>query len=219
MSRLFNDAASDKLLNGGAILTAAPMTVHAWAYTDDVTVDQAILSLGDTAGTANYFELSILGTTAGDPIQWRATNTTAASAITSTGVTVNTWHSCLGRETTNADRDALIDGGSKVNNTTSKTPTSIDATGIGVRKRSNEQLFFSGRIAEVAVWNVALDGFGLNPVGGPRTKGKRSAWDTVHPGRSGRSSAPVDPERERELLKAIAAHLNSTVPGSIPKPE
>ena len=26
------------------------------------------------------------------------------------------------------------------------------------------------------VWNVALDGFGANPVGGPRTTGKRSAW-------------------------------------------
>jgi hypothetical protein len=67
------------------------------------------------------------------------------------------------------------------------------------------------------VWNVALDGFGNNPVGGPRSAGRRSAWDTVHPGRQGRATAPVDPERERKLLGAIREHLAATLPTQLSK--
>lgn len=67
------------------------------------------------------------------------------------------------------------------------------------------------------VWNVALDGFGANPVGGPRTAGKRSAWDTVHPGRQGRATAAVDPVRQSALLNAIMKHLSATLPDKISK--
>jgi hypothetical protein len=67
------------------------------------------------------------------------------------------------------------------------------------------------------VWNVVLDGFGANPVGGPRTKGKRSAWDTVHPGRQGRASAAVDLVYQAELLANIKAHLSATLPPRNPK--
>ena len=67
------------------------------------------------------------------------------------------------------------------------------------------------------VWNVALDGFGNNPVGGPRTAGRRSAWDTVHPGRLGQATALVDPERQRALLKGISEHLVVTLPKEISK--
>jgi len=62
------------------------------------------------------------------------------------------------------------------------------------------------------VWNVALDGFGNNPVGGPRSAGRRSAWDTVHPGRQARATAAVDPKRQRELLIRINAHLADVLP-------
>lgn len=67
------------------------------------------------------------------------------------------------------------------------------------------------------VWNVALDGFGNNPVGGPRSAGKRSAWDTVHPGRQARATAPVDPERQSKLLIGINAHFAAALPAQLPK--
>lgn len=67
------------------------------------------------------------------------------------------------------------------------------------------------------VWNAALDGFGINPVGGPRTAGKRSAWDTVHPGRKGRATAAVDPERQRGLIETIKEHLAATLPEALPE--
>ena len=67
------------------------------------------------------------------------------------------------------------------------------------------------------VWNVALDGFGNNPVGGPRSAGKRSAWDTVHPGRQAQATAPVDAERQSKLLHDIHAHLATALPAQLPK--
>ena len=34
------------------------------------------------------------------------------------------------------------------------------------------------------VWNVCLEGFGKHDPGGARLRGKRSWWDTLHPGRA-----------------------------------
>lgn len=67
------------------------------------------------------------------------------------------------------------------------------------------------------VWNGALDGFGNNPVGGPRSAGKRAAWDTVHPGRGGQATAAVDPSRQAELLAGIETHLKTSLPPELPK--
>ena len=61
------------------------------------------------------------------------------------------------------------------------------------------------------VWNVVVDGFGNNPVGGPRQAGKRSEWDTIHPGRRSRAAEGVDPAREGQLLVAIATHFQSNL--------
>jgi hypothetical protein len=36
------------------------------------------------------------------------------------------------------------------------------------------------------VWNLCIDGFGSNVVGGRRLTGARSWWGTLHPGRAGR---------------------------------
>jgi hypothetical protein len=40
------------------------------------------------------------------------------------------------------------------------------------------------------VWNSPLRGFGNNPTGVPRESGKKSAWDSVHPGRTGVGREP-----------------------------
>jgi hypothetical protein len=34
------------------------------------------------------------------------------------------------------------------------------------------------------LWNLVVDGFGNHPPGGGRAKGKKPAWDVLHPGRS-----------------------------------
>jgi hypothetical protein len=54
------------------------------------------------------------------------------------------------------DRRAYIDGGSKGTNGTSRTPSGVNKTGVGYLCRSSQTGYFSGRIAEVAVWDAAL---------------------------------------------------------------
>lgn len=42
------------------------------------------------------------------------------------------------------------------------------------------------------VWNLCLDGFGNHNPGGGRKKGKKSWWDTLHPGRAWARELPAD---------------------------
>lgn len=57
------------------------------------------------------------------------------------------------------------------------------------------------------LWNAKVSGFGAKVVGGKRTTGRTSDWDTLHPGRQGRGTAPgatvkkVETEAEAHLAK------------------
>ncbi|NTV62722.1 MAG: Eco29kI family restriction endonuclease [Oscillochloris sp.] len=57
------------------------------------------------------------------------------------------------------------------------------------------------------IWNVLIDGFGNHPPGENRA-GKRSAWDTIHPGRPW--AAPLkDHDRSRaELIERVREHVS-----------
>lgn len=66
------------------------------------------------------------------------------------------------------------------------------------------------------VWNVAVEGFGNNPVGGPRSFGQRTAWDTLHSGRGGMATG--EGRRPLGAVKtAILDHFRSTLPVGKPK--
>lgn len=58
------------------------------------------------------------------------------------------------------------------------------------------------------LWNVVVEGFGNNPTGGPRKGQALSAWDTLHPGRSGVGHANEESKRREEKLRSkIESHL------------
>ncbi|MCX6844407.1 MAG: Eco29kI family restriction endonuclease [candidate division WOR-3 bacterium] len=57
------------------------------------------------------------------------------------------------------------------------------------------------------VWNCVLDGFGNHPVGKGRGRGKRSTWDTLHPGRAWALKLPANPRSRRELADLVVKHL------------
>ena len=57
------------------------------------------------------------------------------------------------------------------------------------------------------LWNVAVEGFGLNDPGGRRHGGDRSDWDEIHPGRPWRDKMRRKREPE-EILEAIRRHLD-----------
>ena len=157
MARLFDDASLQYLENTSAIATAAPITMAAWAYTDDATISENVLGIGGN-GTVNSFRLNFGGATAGDPI--RAISAEAgvfAIAVTTTGFSANTWHQVCVVFAAADDRRAFIDGGSKGTNATTNTPGSLSYTQIAtVREASSQGGYFSGSIAEAAIWNIAL---------------------------------------------------------------
>ena len=55
------------------------------------------------------------------------------------------------------------------------------------------------------IWNTYLDGFGSHDPGSGRRNGKRSRWDTVHPGRSWASGLQNNPDSAEQLVAEIYA--------------
>lgn len=157
MARLFTRASSQLLHVAATPITAMPWTMSCWFYSSDLTVIQTLMCIGRAANNADNFQIRIAGTTAGDPITAIQGNpTNAATATSTTGCTVNTWHHAAGVGRTATDFSAYIDGGSRGNSTTNFTPTGLDTFSVGVAKLNNNFNFMSGRICEVGLWNIAL---------------------------------------------------------------
>ena len=57
------------------------------------------------------------------------------------------------------------------------------------------------------VWNVLVDGFGNHPTGKPRSKQKRSLWDTLHRGRGWAQRLPPNAVSIEQLRGMVAAFL------------
>lgn len=160
MARLFDDGSEEYLTNANGIVTAVPLSIACWFNSNDDTISQELVSVQDTALTDNFWRLSIRGSAVGNPIAatTKQNGGTAARANTNTGYSANTWHHACGVFPTNNSRSAFIDGGSKVTNSDTQTPSGIDTVGIGalLHNPPNIGAPFSGHIAEVAVWNAAL---------------------------------------------------------------
>ena len=158
MARLFDDASSQYLEHAAAALAGVPITMACWFQSDDATVSQGLMSIGRADVDDNFFELQAAGTVAGDPIRAHTESTSGAGvADTSSGYSVDTWHHACAVFAAVDDRRAYIDGGSKGTGATSVTPASLAITDVGRAARSVNNRYTSGRIAEAAVWNVALD--------------------------------------------------------------
>lgn len=151
MARFFDDVQSEYLGHAAAIVSAYPLTMAAWVYTDAHTsANQTILAVLDDSSPNYYHSLRIAG--------WRA-NIRAESydggwgtASSASGPDLDSWHHACGVFTAATARAAFIDGGGKGTNSTDITPTGLGATRIARRVAD----YMSGRIAEAAIWNVAL---------------------------------------------------------------
>ena len=157
MGRLFNDAATEYLEVASTPITAVPLTMACWFNTDDLGISEVLMSLADVGTTATWFSLSLEGAVAGDPIRaWARAAGGVAFGETSTGPAINTWHHACGVFRTNTDRSAFLDGGGEGNNTDDRTPASIDTFSIGRFGDGSPSAYFSGRVAECGLWDIAL---------------------------------------------------------------
>lgn len=61
------------------------------------------------------------------------------------------------------------------------------------------------------VWNVVLEGFGNNPTGGPRSRQRRSPWDTVHPLRPRAAKLPENPTPPEVFAEKVRNHIGEAI--------
>lgn len=155
MARDFNG--TTQYLSGSAVLSGPPLTMACWFYSTSAAGNQTLISLG-TAGQNNHrFTMLAAGNVASDPIQAVTRDTAASTASSSTGYSANAWqHACAVFAATN-DRRAYVNGGSEGTETTSRTATGMNSTYLGVQQNATIGNYMIGRIAEAAVWNVALN--------------------------------------------------------------
>jgi hypothetical protein len=153
VARLFDNASSQFLRNATTPITAVPLTIVAWVRPDEA-ITQSVFSIGDTGSNVHYFSLDLNASHAALAQTRDASGLVTATAGT-TG-TINTWFHVAAVFSAINSRAAYTNGGAVGTNATSRTPVGVDAMGIGRLERSSPTQLFSGRIAEAALWNVAL---------------------------------------------------------------
>lgn len=130
-----------------------------WFNSDSSTAAQDLFSLVPDTGTNDGFRLRAGGDLGGDPVQMKSREGGAEdSCSTSSGYTTGTWTHALGIVAGIADRRVYINGGSKGTDTTSRDVTlaSTSKVSVGAYRTDNTFNETDGRVAECAIWNVAL---------------------------------------------------------------
>jgi hypothetical protein len=159
MSREFVAASSQFLQHAAGIATAVPVSMACWFRVTGVAAAQTLMSLQNSAAIQNR-DCFYLGVATDSTVNARESSAAGSGvASTSTTVSLDTWSHACGVFATDADRRVYLNGGGKGTNTTSRTPASINRTSIGRNGSSSAgaaQDYVGGRIAEAAMWSVAL---------------------------------------------------------------
>lgn len=61
------------------------------------------------------------------------------------------------------------------------------------------------------VWNAVLDGFGNHDPGKGRINGKRSAWDTLHPGRAWAAKYPERDDTASQIVQDVRQYIRDRI--------
>ena len=159
MGRAFNDATSEHFHLTSALLTSTPLSIFAQFYTNDASAGQCILSISDASNANQQFALAYDGpglVSTAKLIAMARDSGALQGAFSTATVSLNTWHRGLGVWNAINDRRVYLDGVRGTDDTVSQTPTGQDVTDIGRLGDSSPNWYWSGNIAEVAVWNVSL---------------------------------------------------------------
>lgn len=157
MSRAFLTASSEYLQVDTAALTTVPITMACFFNVSNVTAQHSLIHLVNSGSINDWFLMEAAGAATGDPVRAFARRSTVANAETSTSFTANTWHHACAVFATASSRFAYLDAGGKVENTVTVTPSGLNRTAIGAARDSSPGSYCDGMIAEVGIWNVALD--------------------------------------------------------------
>lgn len=157
MARLFDDASNEFGTSGNAVVSAYPCSFAAWYNTNSTTVNQSLLSVGDTAGDNDYVELFLRKAGVRALRLIVVTGGTNSTATASTQFSANTWEHAGAVLSSSTSRTVYHNGGGAVTDTTSLGFSGgVDTTSVGRTAQATPTDYMSGDIAEVGVWDAAL---------------------------------------------------------------
>lgn len=151
MAYFFNNA---QRITASAPITGKPVTIAIRAYQTALDGESGLAYLGTVSGS-NRVQI-----TSDSPADTYRIAEVGTSVGQTTGIAIsgyNTWFFSAGVFSSATDRTGYIDTTSQNNTTTSGTATTWDTVAIGARASSGAwAYYFTGRLAEAAVWDVAL---------------------------------------------------------------
>lgn len=152
MSLLLNGT-SQYLSLATALATAAPLSFAAWVKPTSVTGLRLVAGIGRSGQStvSNRFYLALNG---GVATMYSAA--TAGSSATAGTAGTGSWQHVSGRTASVNSRFAALGGTLGSEQTTSRTPGSLNTSSIGASVATPVDSFFEGRLAHAAIWSVAL---------------------------------------------------------------
>lgn len=161
MARLFVAASSTTVEHTAALVSALPLTFSAWVYPVSTAGMQflGVYKAVDASGRC----LSLTLSSALRPVgEVRQDSGAAVQTASSPVLSLNTWNHVAVVFSGTSGSSTLIacytNGTDKQTTaTTFTTPTGLDRTTMGCLRRTSPTSFANGRLAEPAIWNVALN--------------------------------------------------------------
>ena len=156
---LFDDASTEYLHKAAwSGVTGTAFTITGWMKRDTLTQNHCLASLADV--DAGYYH-ALWAVDSGSASKVCARSYSASGlhdAITSTGMTVNTWHHLAAVHAAgDASRIAYLDGGNSGSDANSSQVVNIDHFTVGITADSTPAFPMSGWIDEVRISNIARD--------------------------------------------------------------
>lgn len=154
MARSFNGS-SDYLRYSGAVVTATPLTIAGWFDENNPGFIRTLVYIGQSSSTSNRNHWSLR---VGDG-SIQAVAATSSAATASVSGTYTGWSHGAAVFGSDTSRYAYGNGVAGTENTTAKTPASVNRTSIGNLDDSSgySTNWYTGDAAEIGIWNVALD--------------------------------------------------------------
>ena len=167
MSVLLNDAATEYLGGSSSPIsgTVFPITMAIHYNTNDVAlVNPYMMCLTDVSLNTEYIGLVRTGPELGGPTQGKIQALRSTGGVTritfsnvSDGNNPNEWHHAAFVASSSTSMFAYLDGVPGAEEANANDPTGIDTAIIGAWKIASTTLYYwSGLLAEAAIWDVAL---------------------------------------------------------------
>ncbi len=156
MARDFDGSADYLEHTSGVPVNAPPFTMAAWFSIDTTTATGIILSLHKFSN--GHRHILYCDTTA-DKVCVATAAATSGIATATASYSANSWSHAAGVWSASNSRTVYFNGGNNATNTTDLTPNTPDRLAVGAQRTAPSgavATYFDGRIAEPAVWNVAL---------------------------------------------------------------